>query len=164
MAVTDNMPGEIRPEKVKEGTSEPTPRKKSWLEALDELVGEEAPMVPNSAESTALPEDPGVPKQGFGGGGFGAALDALLRAEGVADDAEPESKTEGFEAHEWEDDGEGRHGPAMFSDDEIRWRCKKCFRLIDVTREETIGEALDRHGISRACGEQLARDLLNPDD
>jgi hypothetical protein len=161
------MPGEIRADKVKEGTAEPAPRKKSWAEALDEMLEAEAPKSPAALASTepAPPEDePGLPKQGFGGSRFWVELDALLRAEGIPDDALPEAKPLEFETHEWEDDGEGRHGPAVFSDDQIRWRCKKCFRLLDMTREETIGGAIDRHKISRVCGEQLAQDLLNPDD
>lgn len=152
---TNDMPGEIRPDKVIEGAAA-APRKKTFLEELDALVPDQP-----SAPPTGPPEeedDPGVPKAGFGHRSQWDALDALMAAEGVPADAVPGDRTEGFEEHEFEDERAGQG--AIFSCDDVRWRCKKCFRLIDAKREETIGEALDRHGIQRVCGDQLASDVM----
>lgn len=161
--VTNDMPGEVKVDKVREGTPETISRKKTFMEELDDLVGEQPPAPDPVAVAEALAQeeedDPGVPKAGFGHRSQWDALDALMAEEGVTKDAEAPPRTEGFEEHEWEDDESGR-GAAIFSDDAIRWRCKKCFRLVDASREETIGETLDRHGVQRVCGEQLAQDVM----
>ena len=79
---------------------------------------------------------------------FDAFLDAAT--EGV----EVEPTDPDYVQHEWETIRE-----AIYEDDHHVWRCKRCFRQLNVQREETLGQALAKYNVNENCGNQIATDI-----
>lgn len=82
-------------------------------------------------------------------------FDAFL--DGVVDDApkdmpEPEPM---YEKHDWQ-----TIQAAVYEDDHHVWRCRRCFRQINVKGEETLEQALAKYNVNPNCGEQVAAEVM----
>lgn len=88
---------------------------------------------------------------------FAMMLDGMLEQEGMSKDTEqPEHKTEGFEEHEWEFKEE-----LIYEDDVAVAICKKCFRQMRLSRQQTFNEAMHAHSVNPDCGQGLAADVMD---
>lgn len=86
---------------------------------------------------------------------FAAMLDGMLAAEGMDKGQEVEKVPEP-ELHAWETDRE-----TLYENDDYQVTCKKCFRSMRVTREETLGQAMQRHTIARDCSVQITAEVMS---
>lgn len=88
---------------------------------------------------------------------FSLMLDGMLEQEGMSKETEtPGYKTEGFEEHEWEFKSE-----LVYEEDDAIAICKKCFRQMRVTRQQTWNEGILAHGIDPDCGQGIATDVMD---
>jgi hypothetical protein len=82
-------------------------------------------------------------------------FDAFL--DGVADEAPkdiPEEEPR-YEEHDWK-----AVRKTLYEDDHDVWRCQRCFRQINVDRNETLNQACDRHNLNRNCAVQVAAEVM----
>ena len=134
----DNIDKEAQPEAAADAETQPAPAEVAPPAVEDPLakyIGHQGPIVTREAASA-----------------FDGFL-AQLEAEAPADlEAAPEKS---FEEHVWETVRETR-----FEDDFDVWRCSRCFRQVNVNRQETLGASLERHKINPDCGVQVAAEVM----
>ncbi len=136
-----------------------------FLEGIDkepqpEAAAETATTEPAPPETVPAVEDPLAKYIGHQGpivtrevaSAFDGFL-AQLEAEAPAD-LEP-APEKSFEEHDWETVRETR-----YEDDFDVWRCKRCFRQVNVQRSETLVASLERHKINPDCGVQVAAEVM----
>ena len=118
-------------------------------EAASEVATDPTPAAPVG------PPDPYAHLIGHGGpiqekSPFDAFLDDV-----TADAPEPEEKEPVYENHDWESVRK-----TLYEDDQDIWRCKRCFRQINVNRDETVASACARVNLNPNCGEQVAAEVM----
>jgi hypothetical protein len=129
-----------------------------FLEGLDKEPQPE----PEPAAAKAAPEAPADPPDPFahliGHGGaiqeqspFDAFLDKVVE-EAPKDLPEPEPQ---YELHDWQ-----TIQAAQFEDDHHVWRCRRCFRQINVKGDQTLEQALATYNVNPNCGEQVAAEVM----
>ena len=60
-----------------------------------------------------------------------------------------------FENHNWK-----AVRASLYEDDHDVWLCTKCFRQINVMRNQTLNQALDYHKVNPDCGVQIAAEVM----
>ncbi len=134
----DNIDKEPQPEAAADAETQPAPAEEAPPAVEDPLakyIGHQGPIV---TREVASPFD-----------GFLAQLEAEAPA-----DLEP-APEKSFEEHDWETVRQTR-----YEDDFDVWRCKRCFRQVNVNRQETLVAALERHKINPDCGVQVAAEVM----
>lgn len=113
---------------------------------------EEAPAEPDPLAHLIGRQDPDADRDPFS-----MLLDDMLAQEGMSKDTEQaERKTQGFEEHEWEFKKE-----VQYEDDLVEVVCKKCFRQMRMTREQTTNQAMEAHQINPDCGMGVASEVMD---
>lgn len=79
---------------------------------------------------------------------FDAFLDDLEAQSG------PVSEETQFEQHDWKTIKE-----AIYEEDIYVWQCRRCFRQVNVSREETLEQACSKINLNVNCGEQILDDI-----
>ncbi len=94
------------------------------------------------------PEDP-----------FRDMIDQALIAEGLDPDKVARKKYDpvsgDLQAHEWDMDRE-----TLYGSDSYRFRCKRCLKVIEVEREQTIKEAMDHYEVEPNCAEIVISEIM----
>jgi len=60
-----------------------------------------------------------------------------------------------YEDHDWKSVRQ-----TMYGNDHDVWRCQRCFRQVNVERNETLGEALRKHNVHPDCSVQIAAEVM----
>jgi len=127
---------------------------------LDNLGKEPAPAeaVPATPaeEVPAGPPDPLAHLIGHAGpiqakSPFDAFLDDVA-ADAPADLPETEVK---YENHDWKAVRE-----TLYEEDHDVWRCQRCYRQINVMRDETLNQAMTRQNLNPNCAIQVAAEVM----
>lgn len=126
----------------------------SAMEGL-QMVEETAQEVPEG------PPDPfahlvGLQSDGSANDPFAAMLDGMLASEGMSKDDEVGEKNPEPELHDWESDRE-----TLYSSDTYTLTCRKCIRSVGVQRDETVAQAMQRHGVARDCSVQITAEVMD---
>jgi hypothetical protein len=112
-----------------------------------------APIAETPPETPVGPPDPLAHLIGHSGPiQAKSPFDAFLEAATAGVELEP--KDPDYVQHEWETIME-----AIYEDDHHVWRCKRCFRQLNVQRDETLGQALVKYNVHENCGTQIAEDI-----
>jgi len=82
-------------------------------------------------------------------------FDAFL--EGIEAEAPPEAHEykKPYEEHDWKS-----VRATMFGSDHDVWRCQRCFRQVNVQRDETLAQALQKHNVHPDCSVQIAAEVM----
>lgn len=108
-----------------------------------------------SPEAPAGPPDPYAHLIGHAGpiqekSPFDAFLDSM---EAPADLPAEDPK---YEQHDWKTIQD-----AIFEDDHYVWRCQRCFRQVNVGRQETLEQACQKVNLNPNCGLQVAAEVMD---
>lgn len=143
-----------------------------WAKKLDEMLHKAEDQAPPTPIPDTEPAPPGPPSpqepedplaRYIGRTGEAAArrdpfadfLDAALAEEGRSLD-EDVVKVPEPEQHQWESDRE-----VIFEADTYRVTCRKCYRSMELSRDETIGQGMQRHLISSDCSLQTVGEVMS---
>lgn len=150
----------------------------SFKDLIDQVLGEEkkpeiqseGSVVEDSNQATApvilAPEDdlelPVIPDEDAppkAEDPFRQMIDEALILEGLDPDRVARKKYDpingDIQTHEWDMDRE-----ALYANDDYRFRCKRCLKVIEVKREQTIAEAMKHYEVEPNCAEVVISGIM----